>query len=172
MSGLEFARHVKSNPSYKFIPIVMLSGEGKDENISKAKEAGVSTFLNKPPKEAQLKTLLQITLNKRRGPRIAVRLDVCYGKDGNRASYNPAHTHNMSIGGLFLETDQPLSPGEQLALEFVLPGSSFQICCQGRVAWINCPVSPVIEDHPSGMGIEFLDLKDERVIQEFLKTVN
>jgi two-component system chemotaxis response regulator CheY len=74
MDGLEFTKKVRTYPNCRFVPILMLSGEGNEEKISEAKKMGVATFLSKPPKEGQLKSILQIILSKRRAPRIPVKL--------------------------------------------------------------------------------------------------
>ncbi len=165
MDGFEFTRKVKSYSHYKFVPIVMLSSEVNDKNIAKAKEIGVSTFLSKPLKESQLKTLLQITLNKRRSPRMTVKLEVFYGKN----EMLPGQTVNISAGGVFLESDNPLPIGEKLKLKLRLPGNDHPILCQGLVAWVNILTSPINIAMPPGMGVEFIDLKDDGRLQEFLK---
>jgi two-component system chemotaxis response regulator CheY len=69
MDGIEFTRRVKLIPERRFIPIVMLSTEGDEEKIAEAKQMGVSTFLRKPVKETQLKTILQIAVGTRSGSR-------------------------------------------------------------------------------------------------------
>lgn len=60
MDGVEFARTAKNHANCKFVPFVMLSGDDDQVRISAAKKAGVSTFLKKPVKESQLKSILQI----------------------------------------------------------------------------------------------------------------
>jgi len=167
MDGLQFTRLVRTCPGYRFLPIVMISSEKNDENISKAKKMGVSAFLSKPLKEAQVKTMLQIILNKRMTPRIPVQLEAFYGK-GKNASY----TFNVSLGGVFIETDYPSSPGEILELKLFLPEADHQIICQCRVAWVNSSLSPSKNDHPPGMGLEFLNLENERQLEKFLQSVN
>jgi AmiR/NasT family two-component response regulator len=49
-------------PNCKFVPIVMLSSEEDAGKIAEAKRVGISTFLRKPVKEVQLKTILQVVL--------------------------------------------------------------------------------------------------------------
>jgi two-component system chemotaxis response regulator CheY len=60
MDGVEFTREAKRHPNGKFVPIVMLSGEDDQVKMSAARKSGVSTFLKKPVKESQLKSILQI----------------------------------------------------------------------------------------------------------------
>jgi two-component system chemotaxis response regulator CheY len=81
MDGIEFTKRVKKYPSCKFVPVVMLSSEKNVDKISEARKVGVSTFLSKPLNEKQFKTILQITLNKRKAPRIPFKLEVSYGED-------------------------------------------------------------------------------------------
>jgi len=170
MDGLEFTKQVRTYPNCRFVPIVMLSSEDDAEKVSKAKKLGISTFLRKPPNEAQLKTLLQITLGKRKSPRIPVKVEVYYGEDEKFSGYTAGYTFNMSGGGLFLETESPLSPGVALKLKFAHPENNEPIICRGRVAWVNSLVSPINKDHPPGMGVEFFDLDEELQIQKILRS--
>lgn len=170
MDGLELTRRVKALPTCRFVPVLMLSGEGSDEKIAQAKQIGVSTFLSKPLKEAQLRALLQMTLSKRRAPRLPVKLEVFFGDKEPLTDVNAGYSFNLSVGGLFLETGTPLSPGEKLLLRFSLPDHPKPISCEGRVAWVNCPVSPIRANHPPGMGVEFLNFDDERQLQRYLQS--
>ncbi|PLX86579.1 MAG: two-component system response regulator [Desulfuromonas sp.] len=62
MDGMTFVEQAKKLPNCKFVPIVMLSSEEDDERIAAAKKVGISTFLRKPIREQQLKTILSIVL--------------------------------------------------------------------------------------------------------------
>lgn len=62
MDGIAFAQTAKKMPNCKFVPIVMLSSEEDEAKIAEAKKVGISTFLRKPVKELQLKTILQVVL--------------------------------------------------------------------------------------------------------------
>lgn len=62
MDGIAFAQAAKKMPNCKFVPIVMLSSEEDEAKIAEAKRVGISTFLRKPVKELQLKTILQVVL--------------------------------------------------------------------------------------------------------------
>ena len=172
MDGLDFTRQVKKFPNCKFVPIVMLSSEENTEKISMAKKIGVSTFLKKPLNEKQLKTILQVTLNKRRAPRIQMKLEVFYGEGKMLANYEESQTFNVSAGGMFLESSNPLELGTNIELKLPLEGDDRPISFLARVAWINSQTSPVRGDHPTGMGVEFLRIDDELRLQNFLKSGN
>ena len=62
MDGISFVKAAKQLPNCKFVPIVFLSSEEDEAKISEAKKAGASTFLRKPFKENQLRTILQVVL--------------------------------------------------------------------------------------------------------------
>jgi two-component system chemotaxis response regulator CheY len=62
MDGLVFVQTAKQMPNCKFVPIVMLSSEEDADKIAEAKKVGISTFLRKPVKEMQLKTILKVVL--------------------------------------------------------------------------------------------------------------
>lgn len=62
MDGITFVQTAKKMPNCKFVPIVMLSSEEDEGKIAEAKRVGISTFLRKPVKEVQLKTILQVVL--------------------------------------------------------------------------------------------------------------
>jgi two-component system chemotaxis response regulator CheY len=169
MDGIEFTRQIKKYPSCKFVPVVMLSSEKNEDKISEARKVGISTFLSKPLNEKQLKTILQITLNKRRAPRIPSRLEVSYGEDKVLSDYTVSVTFNVSAGGLFLETKNPLPLGEALKLKLELPENNCVVHCEGCVAWVNSTTSPIRSDHPAGMGVEFLCIEEEHLFQDFLQ---
>jgi two-component system chemotaxis response regulator CheY len=62
MDGIVFVQTAKQMPNCKFVPIVMLSSEEDEAKIVEAKQVGISTFLRKPVKEMQLKTILKVVL--------------------------------------------------------------------------------------------------------------
>ena len=62
---------------------------------------------------------------------------------------------NVSRGGAFVRTEEPLTPGRRILLELHLPnGSSLEAI--GRVAWTKRVMGPSERDADAGVGIEFL----------------
>ena len=77
---------------------------------------------------------------------------------------------DISVGGLFLATDELCAPGTELYLEFRLNPEKAPIACRGRVSWVNREGS--LRDYASvGMGIEFIDIKklDILSLQAFVR---
>ncbi len=79
-------------------------------------------------------------------------------------------TQDLSEGGLFLETDAPLTVGEVLDIELALPGEEGSFEVRGRVRWVRDTESAVEHSNKPGMGVEFLDPAPElaAAIQRFL----
>lgn len=67
---------------------------------------------------------------------------------------------NISRGGIFINTRNPLAVGTTVRLIISLPDTAFPFDLSGRVTRVNHPHNPA--NHVSGMGIEFLDVEDEK----------
>jgi len=67
------------------------------------------------------------------------------------------YTANMSVGGMFIQTDDPLPMGTRFRLRFRVPGHDKIIETFGEVRWC-VPPAEAGPMHP-GMGIQFDDLK-------------
>ena len=74
---------------------------------------------------------------------------------------------DLSEGGSFIRADLLLEQGEQLALEFRVPGVPRLMRAQGRVAWVRRFPEP---DEEGGMGFQFLEMteEDRAVLAEYL----
>jgi uncharacterized protein (TIGR02266 family) len=93
-------------------------------------------------------------MSDRRQPRLPISLEVSYRTAG---AFLVSYSINLSKGGLFLETAQPLTVGEHVALSFDVPGVG-HLEVQGVVAWVR---TGTLDGLPDGMGIQFEQL-DER----------
>jgi len=62
---------------------------------------------------------------------------------------------NVSHGGAFVKTSEPLTPGRRLLIEVQLP-DSVQLEAIGRVAWTKRIIGSEATDGESGIGIEFI----------------
>lgn len=75
---------------------------------------------------------------------------------------------DLSDGGLFVSTYQPLSPGQAVEVELSLPGGH-TFSAQGHVAWLRSPC--VLNDDISpGAGIVFdeLDPQARKLAESFM----
>jgi type IV pilus assembly protein PilZ len=100
----------------------------------------------------------------RRAPRLPISLEVAYRTAG---AFLVSYSVNLSKGGLFLETSQPLDPGEHVTLRFDVPGAG-ELEVAGVVAWVR---QGSVDGMPDGMGIQFdeLDARYGDVIDEMVR---
>ena len=62
---------------------------------------------------------------------------------------------NLSEGGAFVRTSEPLKPGRRVMLELRLPEGEY-VETIGRVAWTKHVLAPDGKDRETGVGIEFM----------------
>ncbi|MDC0707614.1 TIGR02266 family protein [Stigmatella sp. ncwal1] len=76
---------------------------------------------------------------------------------------------NISRGGLFINTQKPLSVGTPVRLIVSLPGTEFPFDLTGRVTRINTAHEGA--NHVPGMAIEFVNVDDEKraLIEQFVE---
>lgn len=81
-------------------------------------------------------------------------------------------THNISAGGLFIATEEPLKRGDKVAVRFSVPGSNYVFDKQATVCWTR-PVDADGGDHRTmaGAGVQFDSLTDEeqKILNAFLQ---
>ena len=95
--------------------------------------------------------------NNRTNQRIETNIDILYSESG---AFIKSHTLNVSNGGLFLETEDPLPIDSEVTLRMRLPGETEPMEIQGYVVWSN----PKGKNNafPSGMGIQFIGMNSEQ----------
>ncbi len=93
----------------------------------------------------------------RNADRTATEIRVEYRTVG---SFLSDYALNLSKGGMFIHSENPLPVGASVRLVFHLPGLPFMFDLSGRVRWVQAEA--LDEEHPCGMGVEFVQV-DERV---------
>jgi len=81
------------------------------------------------------------------------------------------HADNISLGGMFIKTSNPLPTGTKFNLELFIGGEEKKISGIGEVVWTK-EFSSKSDERPSGMGIKFVSLygKSKAVIKELIKS--
>ncbi len=64
MDGLKLLSLLRSNPSYKEIPVIMITTEGAEEDRKKALSIGANAYLTKPIQTQELIKLVNEFVNK------------------------------------------------------------------------------------------------------------
>lgn len=102
-------------------------------------------------------------LEQRVETRVPIRMRVEYD---SLADFLDDYTSNLSLGGMYVQSNQPLSLGTRFRLRFRLPGREKPIETYAIVRW----ASETTNEEHSGMGIQFDDLKpaDQKSIEQWL----
>ncbi len=102
---------------------------------------------------------------RREDERIDTNIEIQFKEKG---SFTRSYMLNVSNGGLFIKTTQPLPLEAKVNLLVTLPETSEAMNIIGRVVWINPKAGDNI--FPPGMGIQFLDLSKEHkdIIKAFV----
>jgi uncharacterized protein (TIGR02266 family) len=106
------------------------------------------------------------SVNKRRALRLHHEIPVAYRSVG---SFLSDWATNISQGGLFINTRNPLPVGTAVKILVHLPGSSFPFELDGRVTRVT-----EFDNRANmvpGMGVQFTDIDDarRREIEEFVE---
>lgn len=104
--------------------------------------------------------------DRRAEPRADVDLEVHYR---TAQDFMAAYIRNISGGGIFIRSQQPLSLNREVQVRFTLPGITRPFTVRGLVVWTT--PYPSRSSFPSGMGIKFLELDPEagKIIAAFVK---
>ncbi|MCF8061031.1 MAG: TIGR02266 family protein [Deltaproteobacteria bacterium] len=95
----------------------------------------------------------------RRGPRAQRTLSLAFR---DRNAFVKAYSTNISSGGLFVRTRNPLPKGERFVLKLQLPGVPDPLKIECEVAWSRAAGGET-GGESAGMGLKFLEMSpDER----------
>jgi uncharacterized protein (TIGR02266 family) len=100
-------------------------------------------------------------------PRAEVEVEVSYR---SVQEFLSAYSRNISGGGIFIRTQQPLPLNREAHLRFTLPGIDRTFMVHGLVVWTN--PHPSRSSFPSGMGIKFMDLDPaaKKIVADFVES--
>jgi uncharacterized protein (TIGR02266 family) len=103
--------------------------------------------------------------DRRRYPRLPLSILVQY-RFNSFEDFLAEYSVNISIGGIFVRTLAPQEEGSMMYLQFSLKDGSRLIEGMGRV--VRVTPAPGDDQHPPGMGIEFVNFDEESMslIQE------
>jgi uncharacterized protein (TIGR02266 family) len=65
---------------------------------------------------------------------------------------------NISMGGMFVATEEPRDPGSQFDFEFLLEDGFTLVKGRAEVAWVRPDASG--DGQPAGMGVRFIELEE------------
>jgi CheY-like chemotaxis protein/Tfp pilus assembly protein PilZ len=152
-------KEIKSDPILKSIPVIILTGSNNPRDVERCQQAGCNAFIKKPlTREYVLEAyrkLVRVPIWS--GKRVRVNFPSAFGIHASKEY--PANTWDISVGGLFLETEQLQTVNSAIIIQLRMSSDLAPINCKGRVAWINTKVNPINPNKPTGMGVEFTDIR-------------
>jgi uncharacterized protein (TIGR02266 family) len=104
-------------------------------------------------------TRSRVAAERRESPRAETAFVVKYRY---RRQQREARVENLGQGGLFIQTDEALSQGERLELEWRLPGEDAPVRAVGVVAWQRA----ASREAPAGLGVRFVDVSPDPMASE------
>jgi len=104
---------------------------------------------------------------RRAAKRFPLKVEVSYGSEHN---FYTGFVENMSSGGLFVATHDPVSIGELYELTFSVPGLNRSCTATCEVRWVR-EYNPLAPDTVPGMGLRFkqLDPDARAAIELFIR---
>jgi uncharacterized protein (TIGR02266 family) len=89
--------------------------------------------------------------DRRKHSRLSISVEIDFGSENN---FYSAQTRDISVGGLFIETDVTLAIGTRLRVD--LKFLQKQLQAEGEVTWV------LVGDgnQTTGVGVRFIDLPD------------
>ena len=156
--GDEACRQIKSDPELRSTPIVMMTSSNYPKDMERCKSAGCDEVIHKPLTREHVLRICKKYLNLPgwSGKRSPINAPVRFGENAEQMSSGTLL--DISVGGVFLATEEYFEMGSELVLDFQLSQEKARISCRGRVAWINRKDN--FKNHTSsGMGIEFVEIQ-------------
>jgi uncharacterized protein (TIGR02266 family) len=167
MQGDELCRIVKADPELQPTPVIVMLGPQDLHERAQVVRAGADDLLVKPLNRVGLIEAVNrfSRWESVRGlPRIDCALPVEVGHD-RQATWGTAR--NLSRGGLYVETVNPLALETEVGLRFALPQINSEFSPTAQVIW------RIERDTPEfgmGMGLRFLEIDgtQERRIDDYI----
>ncbi len=171
LTGDKACEIIKGDPRFRDIPIMILSSDHREDTKSRCLSAGADHYLTKPIDHTEFVQVVG-NLLKIRGslyyPRALLRTEVYLRHMGDIKRYRSV---DISVTGIFLETDDPLPPQKTYTIHFSIPIPRRDIRAEARVTKIVTAEDREKLGLFSGMALEFLnlDLEDRRYIDQYVE---
>lgn len=171
LTGDKACEIINGDPRFRDIPIMILSSDHQDDTKSRCLSAGADHYLTKPIDRTEFIQAVGKLLNIRGSlyyPRALLRTEVYVRHMGEVKQYRSV---DISVTGIFLETDDPLPTQKAYTIHFTIPIPKRDVKAEVRVTKVV-----TIKDREkfglfSGMALEFLnlDLEDRKYIDEYVE---
>jgi CheY-like chemotaxis protein len=166
LDGFQLTEIIRGSASNSKVPVVMLTGYDDAETMRRGFSAGISFFLGKPITQERMIRLVNalrgtLLKEKRRYARLIFRAPVECKRKSRGAATAKASGLDLSEGGMALIQAEDMELGDQVTLEFQIPGLPETLSLPGQV---------VRKMPPDGIGVMFIELPPaaRNAIQRFI----
>ena len=160
MKGDDCCREVKSDPVLNKIPIIMLANGWEKNAKNRCIDAGCDDFISKPVNKARLYAGIKRYVNivERTHVRTSCNGEVAFS-EGNGSF--PGSLNDISEGGMFIRSADPLKVGSHLDAVFKLNRLGDLMKISGTVVRVVHNRGEAGSMSKGGMGVKFHDISDE-----------
>lgn len=154
MDGGTCCAALKADPFLRQIPVVMVVGEGKEQDCQLSFQAGCDAVITKPlDRRMFLHTGRRFLPDvERRHPRIPLNA-LAFFRKGDESHHGTIE--DISLFGVYVATRCAVSVDDPIRLGFILPDSDI-VECDARVAWVNQGHRRIKTNLQEGFGVEFV----------------
>jgi len=102
-------------------------------------------------------------------PQIACQI-VLHRADPGAGGPLVSYTRDLSVGGLFVVTEEQLDKGERVTVVMSTPSTWEPLTLEATVCWTRAAVG----DDPAGVGLQFVDLSQDQhvALTEFVASLD
>ncbi len=154
MTGDEVCRRIKENEATRHIPVLIVTSHRTREIQERCLKAGCTDFVTKPVSGRELleKVVKILEIPYRVHLRTRVSMEVSLGLGGEAVSVI-GYSEDISEGGIYVETLEPLDIGTNVKISFTLPGQPKPV----EVAAEVVRVSRIRDRSRYGVGLRYME---------------
>ena len=152
MNGDEVCRILKGDPATAHIPIIIVSSDSVEGSEEMCLTAGCDDYIYKPIRRDVLLSSIekQLGILHRAHPRMDAEISCRFVIGGTAL---PGVVRTLSLGGAFIQIEDPPEPGREIVVNIDIPGSDAALSLSCSVRWTG-RLEP---GGPLGAGVQFLE---------------
>jgi len=161
MPGDELCRAIKADSEVGETPVILVLSRADVHHRGRAVRAGADDILTKPLSRTSLIAAVTRFLHYdvlRGLPRVELETPIALQLESETKEHWGT-VRNLSRGGVFVETPEPLDRSTEVSLRFRLPETDAELESTAEVVWTRRKGRhPLEAELPPGMGLRFLEL--------------
>lgn len=132
MGGDKVCRRIREDRELRDVSIIIVTPGSKEEGIKLCQNAGANDYVAKPidPKVLLSKISRLLDIPERKDVRVLVRIGL---EGGGRGIQFFGNSVDISLGGMLVEVDRPITVGERINLSLVLPHRTRLLKVKGNI---------------------------------------